>query len=155
MGVKELITSIGLEFGLKLELNEDSVASLIVDDRFEIEFEYVEDGDNLFVTYALGKLAGKGNEGIYKALLDANLYGKETGGSIFAIDERSNEVILFFQVKAGETNYEQFRPLMERYLNTLIDWSTRYETLVQNAVSEPKRNDPKNFDINSIHAIRV
>ncbi|MDY0221478.1 MAG: type III secretion system chaperone [Desulfobacterium sp.] len=155
MDVKDLITNIGLEFGLKLELNEDSVASLIVDDRFEIEFEYVEDGDSLFVSYALGKLEGSGNEKIYKTLLDANLYGKETGGAIFALDNRTNEVILFFKVKAGETDYELFRSMMERYLNTLIDWSTRYEALIQSVISESKESNTKDFDINSNHVIRV
>ena len=155
MEVKDLITNIGLEFGLKLALNENSVASLIVDDRFEIEFEYVEDGDSLFGSYVLGKFEGDGNEKIYKALLDANLYGKDTGGGIFALDNRANEVILFFKVKASETDYEQFRSMMERYLNTLIDWSTRYEALIQSVISESKGSNPKDFDINSSNVIRV
>ncbi|MBI9091430.1 MAG: type III secretion system chaperone [Desulfobacterium sp.] len=155
MGAEKLITNIGLEFGLELTLNEDGVASLLIDDKFEIEFEYVEDRDTLFVSSALGKLEGSGNETIYRALLDANLYGQKTGGASFALDDRTNEVILFFQVKAGTTAYEEFRATMERYLNTLADWSVTYEGLIQNTVSGSGDNQHKDFDMNSRYAIRV
>lgn len=155
MGVEDLISNVGLEFGLDLSLNEDGVASLIVDDKFEIEFEYVEDLECLFISSALGTLEGNGNEGIYKELLKANLYGKDTGGAVFAVDERTNEVMLFFNVMVDKTNYESFRDEMERYLNTIIDWSAKIQTLIHTALSDSKLGPDKTLPHPSQHMIRI
>lgn len=154
MSVENFISGLGLEFGLELELNENGVASITVDDKFEIEFEYVDSLDTLFVSTPLGKLEGGGNEKIYKAFLDANLYGKKTGGAVFALDDHTNEVMLFFQVVVGKNEYQEFRIMMERYLNTLIDWSVKFEELLQKSISEPDGYGLKEMALN-VNAIRV
>ena len=151
MGVNELITNIGLEFAIELELNEDGVASLIINDNFEVEFEYVESVDTLFISSALPPLEGKGNEGVYKALLDANLYGQKTGGAVFGRDERTQEIILFFKVEAGKVTYGEFKEAMTQYLDVRDQWTTTFDGLVN---TQDTPSDPTT-ELNFNHALRV
>lgn len=153
MNADALIKAIGEEFGVSLGLNENLVASLIIDEKFDVEFEYVEDIDTLYVSSPLARLTGSNKESIYKALLDANLYGKDTGGSVFALDDRTDEIILFFNVEAAKIEYEKFRDMLERYLNVRTQWITNFERIVEE--HREKRNDGEGqgFDLN--FAIRI
>ena len=154
MDIEALVSAVGNEFGVKLALNENQVASLVIDDKFDLEFEYVDDMDTLFVSSPLGKLTGSGNGPIFKALLDANLYGKDTGGSVFAIDERTDEIILFFKTNVAKIEYDEFKDILERYLNIRMEWITTFERIV-NESSNTGSGDDDLLDLNLNHAIRI
>lgn len=139
MDAATLVQSIGQEFGLTLKLNEHHVASLVIDEKFEVEFEFAETINALFVSSSLGRLQPGDTEGLCKALLQANLYGKDTGGAIFSIDERTDEVILFFKVEPEKTAYEDFRAMMERYLNTRSQWIATFDGLVAASADKARK----------------
>jgi hypothetical protein len=155
MDAATLVESIGQEFGLALKLNKDHVASLIIDEKFEVEFEFVESLKTLFVSSSLGRLQSAGTEGICKALLEANLYGKDTGGAIFSIDDRTDEVILFFKVEPETIAYEDFRAMMERYLNTRSQWIATFDGLVAASADKAKKRSSVSEAFNIDSAIRI
>ena len=154
MDIETLVSTIGKEFGVTLALNENLVASLVIDEKFDLEFEYVDDMDTLFVSSPLGKLTGSGNGPVFKALLDANLYGKGTGGAVFAIDDRTDEIILFFKTEVAKTEYEEFRDILERYLNTRTQWITNFERIINESANNGSE-DGDLLEVNLNHALRI
>lgn len=118
----EILTKLGEQFGLKLSLDEFNVASVEIDEKFTVEFEYVESSDELFISGNVCKVTEHNKLKLFQRVLEENLYSKGTGLAQFGLDSDSEEMLLFFSVKVANTAWEGFAEQMLEFLTNASYW---------------------------------
>lgn len=119
-----------------LPLNEDHCARLVFDSNIAVDFECDPLSGELFVHCDLGFLPLSGREGLYRRLLEANLYGQQTMRATLALDPSSETVVLWRVVLAEELSLEAFQKVVEDFLNCAEGWMGEIER--SGARSEPQ-----------------
>ncbi len=121
--ITQLKTDLGLEQAL--DANEDGSFSL----RFEPEIDVLVKEDQDAVISFFTKLADLPQLQVEEYLLRtmiANLFGRETGGSILGLDNEGKRVVLLDFLER-EHNYTNFRDRLEDFVNYAEAW--RLETV--------------------------
>ena len=118
----ELGTSMGLE-GFQLDAN--GCVQLVFDDSVEVNFEYDEADSRLQIYSSMGNVPAEGKAEVFEMLLKANLFGIESGGSVFSIDPIAGELILFRTVQGDEMDGATFQKLIVDFVDTVETWAPK------------------------------
>ena len=97
MNVTNHLTPIAELLGLEaLEFDDRGICTLDFDDRFQTTLEVDEDGDTLHLYAVLGQAPEDAIDQLtcFAAMLDANLFGRGTGGAALAFDGESGSLML-------------------------------------------------------------
>jgi hypothetical protein len=124
MALAELIRQLGQDIGLP-DLDVDSerrAVRLIFADDLEVEFE--EPGaEHLFYVYAVvGPVLLNTSGTFFLEVMNANLFGRDTGGASFGYDASRQELVLFMRFHSHEISYTTFRKEIENFLAALKKW---------------------------------
>ena len=124
MALAELIRELGQDIGLPdLDLDSDTGAvRLVFDDDFEVEFEEPGNGRVCFVYAVVGSLPVNAPGTLFFEFMQANLFGRETGGANLGYDAAREELMLFLRLHARDMNYPTFREEVENFLAALKKW---------------------------------
>ena len=126
MNANDLLGELGQQMGLgKIEVSDDNTCRLIFDEKLIVDFEPSNDGKQLYVYSVLCSVAHGEQDGFYRRLLLANLFGRETGGASFGLDDETEEVIMFRSFPLETTDFQVFREGLEFFLNGLEEWMGR------------------------------
>lgn len=154
MSAHDLIKQLGFNLGINVALDgdEDNAAQIIFDEKYPVDFEYIEETKELFIVSGVAPIPPVNKEELYKAMLCANLFGSATRGAVFALDDNKDEIILFLKLKTENLPYEEFRDLVENFLNNLIEWTIKIEDIA--ALSENSKGGSSN-EIIGANYIRI
>ena len=126
MNANDLLGELGQKMGLgKIEVSDENTCRLIFDDKLIVDFEPSNDGKQLYVYSVLCSVAHGERDGFYRRLLLANLFGRETGGASFGLDDETDEVIMFRSFPLETTDFQVFQEGLEAFLNGLEEWMER------------------------------
>jgi hypothetical protein len=126
MEIQDLLNELGQQTGLgSLRLNEQRVCRLVFDDRLTVDIEALADNQRFFIHAVVGQAPVEGREAAFAELLAANLFGQDTGGACLSLNRNHDEILLFKEFRADETDYLKFSSALEMFLNRLDHWKNR------------------------------
>lgn len=123
----QLLLDLGQMAGLPqpLRFDEHGCARLVFDAHLGIDFERHADAGLIQVYCVLGPVPAEGRDALYQQLLEANLFGADTGGATLALDSEMGEVVLCRSVPADGMAAASFVQLVEQFASSAEDWKTR------------------------------
>lgn len=126
MHAADLLAELARSLGLApLHLSAMDTATLVVDGDLALNFEVDIDGDRLWAYVALGEPPAMDRERLYARLLEANLFGHDSGGGTVALDSARNEVLVCRGFDLEHTDAQDLEPA----LADLIDAARRLRAL--------------------------
>jgi hypothetical protein len=125
MNIRDVLAELGHQMGLNVTLNDEGVCRLVFDDRFSVDVEASPDNDAVHLYSVLCPVPPENKEPFYERLLEANLFGGDTGGAWFALDGAHGEVVLNRTLKMTDTDYRDFADLLEAFVNHLEAWTDK------------------------------
>jgi hypothetical protein len=144
MRIQDLLTELGKQMNLPgLKLDENRVCRLIFDKVLVVDIEASEDGRTIYIYGKAGEVPPEGKEEFMGTLLEANLFGKGTGGAMFAVDHHRQSVYLCRILATETTQYQDFTNILEAFVNHLEAWMQKIERgdMGSESSSEPNLKD--------------
>ena len=129
MNIRDVLKELGSQMGLdNLKLDENRVCRLVFDKEYAVDIEASED-EKIVHIYARGvSVPPEKREEFYALLLEANLFGKGTGGAMFALDQTQNDVYLCRALAMDSTDYQDFVNVLESFVNHLEAWAKKIDS---------------------------
>lgn len=119
--------------------DETGLVSVSVDGRFNMNLQYVEASRKVLCFVEVAHLDDSTPTEVYRELLAAGLFGRDTGGGYFALEPESNIVVynyLFdFDVAAKDTT--AFVATLEKILALCEMWEDRITHDIADAAPAP------------------
>ncbi len=107
--------------------DDDGLVSVSVEEDYILNLQYVAESGKVLCFIEVAELPEDAPDAVYRALLTGTLFGKETGGGYFAMDEGTNAVIfnyLFDFDKVADTPAD-FVENLEKMLEVVEVWAIR------------------------------
>jgi hypothetical protein len=118
MAVDDLLLEFGRRSGLgALSRNRDGVCRLVFDGGLVVDIEAQDQEPDLHITASIGAIAPDASAGVLRALLAANLMGKESGGAALALDLTRDEIVLHQQLPLDDLSFAAFERTLQTFLN--------------------------------------
>ena len=112
MHAQDLIALLAARAGLPaLKLSSDGTAALVIDDKLTLNLEHDEPAGRLLAYVPLGSLPVQDREAHAVRLLRANLFGRDTGGAVLALD--GDELLLTRTLELEHTDDTRFIAALE------------------------------------------
>lgn len=129
MSIEDILKELGSQMGLpNLHLDDNNVCRLVFDKRFTVDIEASPDKKSVHMYSALCELPPEGREELYEALLEANLFGRGTGGAAFGVDKEMNEILLNISFAAIEdVPLQTFINTLESFVNYVEAWTEKLD----------------------------
>lgn len=131
LNLENLVRLLGLQIGLDLQLDADRSCRLVFDGQVMVDIEGVDDGVALLHS-VVGLLPPAGRrKAIYEALLAGNLFGRDTGAAVLAVDADLGEILLFRRLDLDATDERSFGDALQDLVARATAWTGRLETLAR------------------------
>lgn len=128
MKIESLLTELGNQMGLpNLKLDENKVCRLIFDKKFTVDIEASEDLKIVHIYSALCTIPPRDKENLYESLLEANLFGRGTGGASFGVDIEMGEILLSRTIEMEKVDYQDFVNVLESFVNHVEAWTEKID----------------------------
>lgn len=128
MDIHAILSQLGDQMGLsQLKLDENRVCRLVFDQRLTVDIEASDDEKIVYIYALAGQMPPEGKEAIMANLLEANLFGKGTGGSSFALDHNHQEIYLCRILSVEALHYQDFVNILEGFVNHLEAWMDKID----------------------------
>lgn len=129
MHIENVLKELGNKMGLpNLKLDENKVCRLIFDKKFTIDIEASEDLKIVHLYSAICIIPPENQLKLYESLLEANLFGRGTGGSAFGVDLEMGEILLSRSLEMEKTDYQDFETILEAFVNHVEAWTEKIDT---------------------------
>lgn len=130
MDTNELLRPLAEALGLtELTLDDQGTCALVLDDRLPVTLAL----DDASATLHLYCVLGPGPEDLlhqaacYAAMLDANLFGRGTGGATLAMDPDAGDMVLCRSLPLTQTTPESLLDAAELLIQAADSWHTRVQ----------------------------
>lgn len=129
MYAKDMILELGDKLGLgKLELDENNTCSLVFDNIHAIDMKVTDDGNEIQIFSPVSIVPEKNREAFLCQLMEANLFGQGTGGSLFSVIKEIDLLFMYRKFRLEVSDYQNFEKGLETFLNYLEAWKKKIET---------------------------
>lgn len=125
MRIEEALDQLGRQIGLTLRLDAAQSCRLVFDRSLAVDIEALEDGARVFLHAVVGRLPAGDVQKLLTDLLEANLFGRGTGGSVLAVDAGLKEVVLHRALDMKTIDYAHFTAALEGFLTHARAWTDR------------------------------
>ena len=151
---KQFLATIRKQTGLDMLVpDEDGLLSFRVDDRYNINLQFIEITGKILCFVEVFTLPPDAGVDVYRDLLVAGLFGKDTAGGYFAMEAESNTVLYnyMFDFDKAAADPQAFIDTLENILQLIDIWVARInddlgkndsEEKVDKDVSETIPNQP-------------
>ena len=135
--------------------DESGLVTVRVDDKYNVNLQFVEATGRVLCFVEIAVLPKDAPKSVYRDLLAGGLFGKDTAGGYFALEEESESVVYnyFFDLEAAAKDVDDFISTLEKILQLCDAWCER----IAEALSEPAsqaQNEPLAGGFLSQHHIR-
>ena len=117
--LEHLARTMGVE---GLAFNADGCARLTFDGRIALNLESDPVAGRLHLYVELGALPARGRETVYRALLEGNLFGAQTGEATLAVDAAADAVVLCRTLWAEEVSAAAFTEIVQAMVGCANVW---------------------------------
>ena len=111
-----------------------------VDDKYNVNLQFVEPTGRVLCFVEVAQLPKDAPKAVYRDLLAGGLFGKETAGGYFALEEETEAVVYnyFFDLDAAAKDVDDFVSTLEKILQLCDAWCER----IGERLSEPADRGP-------------
>ena len=128
MSIDQILRRLGQEIGLpKLGLDETQLCTLRFDNKNIIAIEVSSDERHAHLYSMVFTIPTTDKAAFYERLLNANLFGKETGMASFSCNPNTGEVFLIRTLTVEGLTYEHFATALEELLQCIEYWCEQYK----------------------------
>lgn len=99
--------------------SKKGVIAIKANEKYILHIESAEEGSGAYLYAKVCQVPNVGKETLFKKALIANLYGKETAGFIFSLDERTDNLVLH---KVINLDVEETIEEMQTLTALLSEW---------------------------------
>jgi hypothetical protein len=117
--LNEILATLGLP---TLEFDRNGCARMLFEGQLVINFERDKITGLLHLYCDIGPLPLRGCESLYRALLEANLFGIQTRGATLAIDGKQNQVVLSRAVQIDAIELSAFSQILDSFVSCASEW---------------------------------
>lgn len=144
MKLDELLKQLGAAIGLPQLRLEEGSCRLVFDGALPVDVEEGDGEEEAHLLSHLGPLPPEGEqEGAYfRRMLQANHFGRETGGMTLALVPSEGQFFLCGIVPLAGVTVDSFSRLLARFARESHRWIVELETLGQNALTPTKGDEP-------------
>ncbi|NDC10561.1 MAG: CesT family type III secretion system chaperone [Oxalobacteraceae bacterium] len=136
MTIDDILSQLGSRMGLPdLRLDEGRACQLIFDGRVAVDIELV------FLHSTVGIVRPEGREVVFQHLLEANLFGRGTGGAVLSVDGQRYEILLHRSLQTRQIDFSDFVDALEQFIQYASHWMER---LAQSHGAAPPSAAPLN-----------
>lgn len=127
MQIDAAIAQLGQKMGVNLQLDDNRACRLVFGERLGVDFEAPTAlPDHLIMTCVVGAdVFPHSRETVLESLLQANLFGRETGGGVLALDDERGEVVLQRSLAMNQSNVQDLLIALELLLQSAEIWVDR------------------------------
>lgn len=108
-----------------LRLDELGACHFVVNETTAVTIEKSLDGRSFYLHALVATVLAGEDESLFAELLEANLFGKETGAATLAYDAETRSVVLFQQFEEETTDYTQYQEALERFVGVCNHWKEK------------------------------
>jgi hypothetical protein len=143
MTIDDILSQLGSRMGLPdLRLDEGRACQLIFDGRVAVDIEAPPDeGGLVFLHSTVGIVRPEGHEALFQQLLEANLFGRGTGGAVLSVDGQRCEILLHRSLQIRQIDFSDFADALEQFIQYASHWMER---LAQSHGAAPPSAAPLN-----------
>lgn len=111
----------------KIHFDESNeIIELEYDQRFYISLESSLNGEDFYIYSVIGNVPLETQSEVALEALKANLFGRETGKSTLAFEEKTNSLILFKRAPFYGLESQQFTSIFDEFLAYRLFWEFKY-----------------------------
>ena len=125
---KAFLTKVSEETGIAaFKPNEDGLASMRVDDSYNVNLQFVEATGKILCFIEVVQLPPDAPKAVYRDLLAGGLFGKDTAGGYFSLEAETETVVYnyFFDLEKASNDIEDFIHAIEKILQLCDLWAER------------------------------
>lgn len=125
--------------------DESGLATVRVDDAYNVNFQFAAATGKILCFAEVAELPQDAPASVYRDLLAAGLFGKDTAGGYFALEPETGTVVYnyTFDLEAAANDIPAFVSTVEKILQLVDFWANRIKTHPSGAdlPSEPPPED--------------
>ena len=147
---KNFLAIIRKQTGLEMLVpDDDGLLTFRVDDQFTINLQFIENSAKILCFVEVATLPSDTGVAVYRDLLAGSLFGKDTAGGYFALEEESNTLIYnyMFDFNTAAADPENFVETLENILQLVEIWAGRI-----NGNSNDEASDKQDDDVKALSA---
>ena len=125
---KTFLAKVSEETGIAaFKPNEDGLASMRVDDAYNVNLQFVEATGKVLCFIEVARLPPDAPKAVYRDLLVGGLFGKDTAGGYFSLEPETEIVVYnyFFDLEKASNDIEDFIHTIEKILQLCDLWADR------------------------------
>ncbi len=130
MDVHALLSLLGEKSGIPLTLSEVGTLALLFEGDVTLNLEYAASNDALYLYAVVGDIPydDQARLSMYGAMLEANLFGHETGGGTLAVDDTTGELMLTRHIELAVADVEHLSRAIEQLVSAAAEWRKRLDS---------------------------
>ena len=143
---KNFLAIIRKQTGLEMLVpDDDGLLTFRVDDQFTINLQFIENSAKILCFVEVATLPSDTGVAVYRDLLAGSLFGKDTAGGYFALEEESNTLIYnyMFDFNTAAADPENFVETLENILQLVEIWAGRINGNLDDEASDKQDDDVK------------
>lgn len=131
----------------QLQADADGICQITIDDRFVVNVGWREP---LAVWFApVGTLEPPGRSHVLTALLQANMFWRETGGATLALSTDGETVILAYQAPVADLSQEDIGNLLHWFTDQTDHWVAQLPTLQHGGGRDDHAHDSSSREVHA------
>ena len=135
--------------------DEQGLVTVRVEDKYNVNLQFVEATGRILCFVEVAALPKDAPREVYRDLLAGGLFGKDTAGGYFALEEESEAVVYnyFFDLETAAKDVGDFVSTLEKILQLCDSWCERIDArLSDRAVHGPNEHALEGF-LHSQHIV--
>ena len=136
----KFLAEVRKETGIEaLTPDEGGLVTVNVDGKYNLNLQFVEATGKVLCFIEVAQLPPEAPKDVYRDLLAAGLFGKETGGGYFALEPETETVVhsYFFDLDRAAEDVEDFVATLEKILQLCDIWAERIKAGPSSAGKNP------------------
>ena len=128
---KDFLAELRKETGIEaFSADETGLVTVRVDDKYNVNLQMVEATGRVLCFVEVMQLPKDAPKAVYRDLLAGGLFGKDTAGGYFTLEEESESVIYnyFFDLETAARDVSDFVSTLEKILQLCDVWCERIGT---------------------------
>ena len=126
--LEEVRKTTGIE---ALTPDETGLVSVRVQDEYNVNLQFIEETGKILCFVEVAELPKEAGREVYRELLSAGLFGKETAGGYFSLEPNTEIVVYnyFFDLEMVEKDVDEFVAALEKILQLCDLWAERLKDI--------------------------
>lgn len=143
--LKQLESATGLA---DLTPDDHGAVDLLFDEDLEVTIQPDQSGSLVTVYAVVGQLGEQVEGAMLLDLLSANLFGQQTNGATFAVENTTGQIVLQHSERVSDIQFPVFVDTLGEFVDAVEHWKPRLEQMMNDAdqASDPESEDSGKAD---------